>query len=393
MLFNKKQLDEMRREYDLIRAEYLGWLNWLEPAQDWFNASADVDFRNSDKKGRPNRLARTPATQLHVPVKYYGAEALYGVQIVPYPDYIDVCLRVWSRYHEGPSDPVCFVPDVASSGKVMYIENTITEYNIAEPVTPSSEDISGRVVVGMMPVISSTWDDNARPLCALWEASMEWDQLHSRIADSLQSVVRPLLFVGLFPLPPGATEKRVPDCDDLMRWWQSCGLISATDWDSDRQNLRGYRPTFINSALDSRDAVGVTGVNGPPSPAGILLPHNWDHGIEALRDASNPGVNLAAQLDAALEHQRQLNRMPTEHSTRISINGHPVIAGALAPTEYISTHTDNPGYPGPVGPAGIGEIHTTGVLFSREGRTSYDDWLRLVQQHQIVPFRDTPQEE
>ena len=327
MLFNKKQLDEMRREYDLIRAEYLGWLNWLEPAQDWFNASADVDFRNSDKKGRPNRLARTPATQLHVPVKYYGAEALYGIQIVPYLDYIDVYLRIWSRYHEGPSDPVCFVPDVASSGKVMYIENTITEYNIAEPVTPSSEDISGRVVVGMMPVISSTWDDNARPLCALWEASMEWDQLHSRIADSLQSVVRPLLFVGLFPLPPGATEKRVPVYDDLMRWWQSCGLISATDWDSDRQNLRGHRPTFSNAVFGEHNAAGAIGPTGP-YPAGILLPHNWEHGIGELHDTSTAGVNLASQLN---------------HAALISIDGCPGTNWRSAPTQYASTHTDSPG--------------------------------------------------
>jgi len=238
-----------------------------------------------------------------------------------------VYLRVWSSYHEGPSDPVCFVPDVASSGKVMYIENTITEYNIAEPVTPSSEDISGRVVVGMMPVISSTWDDNARPLCALWEASMEWDQLHSRIADSLQSVVRPLLFVGLFPLPPGATEKRVPVYDDLMRWWQSCGLISATDWDSDRQNLRGHRPTFSNAVFGEHNAAGAIGPTGP-YPAGILLPHNWEHGIGELHDTSTAGVNLASQLN---------------HAALISIDGCPGTNWRSAPTQYASTHTDSPG--------------------------------------------------
>jgi len=359
----------------------------------WFDTTVVCDIPEPGSAGRPV-IRNEPKEELLLPISAYGAGLVYGIQLVPYPDYADVRLRVWGR-----KDVValaCFIPSVADSGRTIYVEphnDNDGLYPEAGAPAASEEITVTRQVAGTVPAISSTWASDAKPFRSMLNSkSVAWDALRDTI---IRRSLGSCLCIDWLPLPPGATEKRVPDCDDLMSWWQACGLIRATDWQSTAQMeaSRGYSDTFVNSVLGSRGCIGVNGVSGPPSPAGILLPHNWDHGIEALRDASNPGVNLAAQLDAALEHQRQLNRMPTEHSTRISINGHPVIAGALAPTEYISTHTDNPGYPGPVGPAGIGEIHTTGVLFSREGRTSYDDWLRLVQQHQIVPFRDTPQEE
>jgi hypothetical protein len=354
MLITDKQLIDMRALWDSMRNSYLGYAASDHTARVWFDTTVVCDIPEPGSAGRPV-IRNEPKEELLLPISAYGAGLVYGIQLVPYPDYADVRLRVWGR-----KDVValaCFIPSVADSGRTIYVEphnDNDGLYPEAGAPAASEEITVTRQVAGTVPAISSTWASDAKPFRSMLNSkSVAWDALRDTI---IRRSWGSCLCIDWLPLPPGATEKRVPDCDDLMSWWQTCGLIRATDWQSTAQMeaSRGYRPTFINSALGSRDAVGVTGVNGPPSPAGILLPHNWEHGIGELHDTSTAGVNLASSLN---------------HAALISIDGCPGTNWRSAPTQYASTHTDSPGHAGPEGPSGPDEVAQVATAVSNAIRT------------------------
>lgn len=337
MLMSRRHLENTCRECDLIRQRYLECLNEQIVARNWFDTEACMDI--PDAEGSVPVLVRAPKTILRIPVTQYGYDMVYGVQAIPCPDYVDMQLRVWC-----PNIPegICFVPSVRDSGETIYMHSDEVPPMVCKVVNPA-ETCGASVLLGKLPDISTTWHPDAAPIGPLWHVNEEWRLLHQTIKGRLLYSSINMSSIGFFPVPVGATAKRVPSCEDLLDWWQTCGLIKREDWEPGRLDSI--------SCPNSWSFPTTSAWRRPVEPSPSI---DLARVAEIIRGSERSDLRGLRSVFTTDGLSRSLNTPDVPEC--IGTNGQHGVAGIRGHSDPmgppVSTHSDNPGHAGAMGPMG-----------------------------------------